>query len=146
MNIAQFLDALARTPHIEVIEAFLPNPSSGKDPKRGLRRRRLLPLAMHQPGKTLLDHLHHHRRIASLQLAHQQVEVLGHDHVTVNHELIPAPRLFQHLEKQVAATGCAQFGLTTVTTAGNKMQDVVAVKAVQPRLPCDISLLRKRRE
>jgi hypothetical protein len=95
MNIAQFLDALARAPYVKVIEAFLLNPSSGKRPQGGLRRRRLLPPAMHQPGKTLLDHLHHHRRIASLRLADQKVEVLGHDDVTVNHELIPAPRLFQ---------------------------------------------------
>ena len=55
------------------------------------------------PGKTQLQGLHDNRRSSTLRLADQQMEMLGHDHVTENYENIAFADLFQNSEKQIAS-------------------------------------------
>jgi hypothetical protein len=55
------------------------------------------------PRKAELQGLHHHRRRAALRLADQQMKVLGHDHVSENHNAVALPHLFQHGEQQIAS-------------------------------------------
>jgi len=72
--------------------------------------------------EALLHHLPHHRGIAHLRLAHQQVDMLGHHHVADHGEAIVTPGLLQNLQQQVAPPRRAQPGMAVVTTASNEVQ------------------------
>jgi hypothetical protein len=64
-------------------------------PKRALLRAgTTLP---HQARETLFHHFHHHRPVAPLGLADQQMDVFGHNHVPNYGEAISAARLLQDL-------------------------------------------------
>jgi len=59
--------------------------------------------------------------------------MLGHDHVTNDHEMIATPDLFEYLQKQIAILPGAKQGEPVVTTGGDKVQlssSVVAVESV----------------
>ena len=62
--------------------------------------------------------------------ADEEVDVLGHDHVSDDRELIALAHLFEHGEKQVATLRCAEQGMASIATAGNKMQVSGAVKTL----------------
>jgi len=59
------------------------------------------------------------------------MEVLRHDDKSVDHEAVLLARLFQDAQNKVAAFGRAQLRLAMVATAGDEMQIVVAVIAIQ---------------
>jgi len=59
------------------------------------------------------------------------MEVLGHDDISVDHEAELPAGLFQDAQEQVAAFGPVQLRLAMVATAGDEMQIVVAVIAMQ---------------
>jgi hypothetical protein len=59
------------------------------------------------------------------------MKVLGHDDVSVDHEAVLLARGFQDVQEKVAAFGRAQLRLAVVATAGDEMQIVVAVIAMQ---------------
>src|SRR5271157_222292 len=151
MNVAQLLDPLARAPHIEVIETLLPDRGRDTSRQRRLCQRPLAPALVHLTREALLDHLHHNRGVALLRLTHQQVEVFGHDHVAVDYKLVLLPRLFQYPQKQIAAPSAAQLRLAAIATAGDEVQVMAAVEALQsrghdrritvyPRFGCDVGL------
>jgi len=57
------------------------------------------------------------------------MKVLRHNHVSDNDELIFFSHLFQRPEKKVAPIDGSEQCLTTITTASDEMQLVVAVIA-----------------
>ena len=103
MHVPQLLNPLASAPHIEVIEAPLPDVLGFRPEQCSLAS---LPVfsspAQHPPGKALLDGLHHLRGIAFLRFADQQVYVVRHDYISYDDEPISLPDILQHAHKQVA--------------------------------------------
>ena len=64
-----------------------------------------------------------------LGLADQQVDVVGHHHIT--DEEIALPHLFQNLQEQVAVEGFSEPRLAMVTTASQKVEIIASVIALQ---------------
>jgi len=56
------------------------------------------------------------------RFADEEVDVLVHDHVSDNNELIALAHLFEHGEKLVATFLCSEQGTALITTAGNEVQ------------------------
>ena len=103
VHIAQLLDLLAGAPYVEIIETHLLNRFPDLLPQDTLFDRSLLSLPVHLSRETLLDHLHHHRRVTHLGLRDEQMKVLRHDHISVDDKAVLAARLFQDFQKYVAA-------------------------------------------
>src|SRR6185312_7396196 len=97
MHVAQFLDLLAPGPHVEVIEAGLPDvsPRVLVFPPQGWLRL-AFPLAQcpqHTPGEALLDHLQDGGGSTSFWFADQNGEVFRHHHVTDHDKIVALPGL-----------------------------------------------------
>jgi hypothetical protein len=69
----------------------------------------------------LLGGLQHHRWIATLRLAEQQVHMLGHHHVAYYHKVIALSHLLHHLKKQVAILVLAEQSTALVTAGSDKV-------------------------
>jgi hypothetical protein len=74
------------------------------------------------PGEALFERLHHHRGIAALGLAEQQINVLGHDHVANHHEAVTTPHLFHDFEKQITILWRAEQWASLVAAGRNKVK------------------------
>ena len=88
------------------------------------------PLRQKPSRKSKFKSLHHGRRGLYLRFADQEVNVLGHDHVTDDHELIAPAHLLQHSEQQVTTARRAEQRLPAITTAGDEMKVSGAVVAL----------------
>jgi len=80
------------------------------------------------PRKAEFESLDHGRGSPFSRFADRQVNVLGHDHVSNDDELIALANLFEHGKKQVATFLCFEEGTALMTTAGNKVKVSGAVK------------------
>jgi hypothetical protein len=127
VQVAQLLDQLALTPHIEVIIALLPErAASGKRPQ----------LTPH----VLLEHLNRQRQLAPLGLADQQVHVLGHDHVSAHVEPVPLPNPLQRPFEDPTRLRRSQQGSAMVATEGDEVQKARLLKPLQsPGHDCRMS-------
>jgi hypothetical protein len=126
MHIAQLFDALALAPHVEVVEALLPYRVGSRIPERGLGGGRFA-AQVQLTGEALFHDLHDDRGIADFGLGDEQVKVLGHEDVSVNHEAVLAAGLFEDFQEEVAAAGGVELGLAAVTTASDEMQVAGAI-------------------
>src|SRR5579863_4196808 len=54
-------------------------------------------------------------------LTDEKVNVLGHDHISINLHFKTDPRSFQTLEKQIVDTRRRKIGFTTIATESKKM-------------------------
>src|SRR6476620_11150388 len=75
--------------------------------------------------------MHHGGRRAPFRLADQEVNVIGHHHVSDHYEAVPLPDVLQNLQEQIAPPRAAQPWLPMITTACEKMQVPVAVIALE---------------
>ncbi|SRR5579871_1251202 len=93
MHIPQLLYTLALAPDIKIVEPFLPYVWLFLRPQLQLGRTSSLS-PQYSACEALLHHLHHRRGRAFRRFADQQMNVLGHHHVTHHHEAIApmAPR------------------------------------------------------
>src|SRR5512143_859184 len=133
MHIPQLLDPLALAPHVEIVKPRLP------DMHRPCVPERILPLitCLTRPSQyplreTLFYDLHDFGWVPHLRFADQEVKVLGHDHITEDHEAIPFAGLLEDAQEQVATQCSAEPGLPAVTAAGDEMEVSGAVISVQP--------------
>src|SRR5216684_2014166 len=132
MHVAQFLEAFVFGPHVEVVEAFLPDVLRGVVEQAGLGWVASSPrLSQYAARKAKFERLHYCRRSLYLRFADQEVNVLGHDHVTDDHELIARAHLLQHSEQQVATVRRAEQRLLPITTTSDEMQVSSGVEAFQ---------------
>jgi hypothetical protein len=97
VHIVEFLSAFVSIPDREVIEA--PEPEVVPTPRtpRGVGQPAPVTNSLQALRETLLDCLNHGRWIATLGLAHQQVNMLRHDYVTHHNEMIKTPHALQGL-------------------------------------------------
>ena len=65
------------------------------------------------------------------RFADQQMNMIWHHYVSHHHEAIALARLLEDPQKQIAPTGSTQPRLPVITTAGEKMQMLVAVVSLQ---------------
>ena len=127
VHVAQLLDALSFTPHVEVIETFLPHRVGDRIPECGLGGDCGFAATVQLAREALLDDLHDHRGVAEFGLGDEPVEVFGHEDVSVDHEAVFAAGLFEDLEEEVAPPGGVELGLATVATASDEVQVLGAV-------------------
>ena len=59
-------------------------------------------------------------------------KLLGHEHVSVNYKAVLAACFFQDSQEKIATFGAAELGPAAVATAGDKMQILGAIIAMQP--------------
>jgi hypothetical protein len=132
MHIPQLLRSFTLRVNIKIVEAWLPHWHGS-----GLLMQTLILLVAsatwhNSLGKTLLHALHYRGRISDLRLAHQQVEMLWHYHVTQYHEAMLVPHLFENPQEQIALPICAEPALSLVTAASNVMQVSASVVSLEP--------------
>jgi len=107
MHVAEFLDAFVFGPYVEVIEPFLPDvlrgmgmPHFSRFSRSGIvAHSESLRIRDYAARKSKFESLHHGRRSFYLRFADQKVNVLGHDHVTDDDELIAPAHLLQHSQQ-----------------------------------------------
>jgi hypothetical protein len=59
------------------------------------------------------------------------MDVVGHNHISNHHEIVPLPHSFENFDQQIAALAAAQPGLPVITTAGNEMQMIASIVAFE---------------
>lgn len=130
VHIMELLDSLLQAPHIKVIEPSLPEAR-----QRGvalLKIQRQLPsirlaLSAQAARDALLQHLNHSRRRSSGRLTDEQVDMLGHNHVTHQREAETFPYLVQDLDEDGSGAGRAQQWQATITRERNEVQMAVPI-------------------
>jgi hypothetical protein len=56
----------------------------------------------------LFKNLHYSGRIAGFGLTNKKVEMLGHDNIAHNDEIVSTPDLFEGFQKEIATAGASQ--------------------------------------
>ena len=133
MNVSQLLNALALRPHIKVVETCLPETirvprsrkigetwgtpygESSRFPNGDARFKQT-------PPKCDLDPLNYGREIPPLRFADKQMEVLRHDNITENDEMISAARRFQNSQEKITTAGITEEWPTLIATRCNEVQ------------------------
>jgi len=106
MHVVEFLDELRLTPHVEIVEARLPEMGQGivGVPER---KSELLGggffawFGAQSPRHALFQDLHDAGRSALGRLADEQVNVVGHDDVTDDRQLVAVAHLAENFHKQI---------------------------------------------
>ncbi len=138
MHIPEFLHALLRRPYVEVPfvevkEARLPERSVLGLVSKQIALARVPPFALGQQsaGRALFQDLHHRGGISNPRLGDEQVNLFRHDDISDDHEPVALARLFQNREEAVAAARGAQKRQSPGAGAGDKVQVMSAVSAMQ---------------
>jgi hypothetical protein len=85
---------------------------------------------VHLFRKGLFDDLHDNRWIAHFGLGDEQMKVFGHNHVSVDEAKLRTC-FFQYVEEPISTFRCTQNGLTPVAAAGDEMQVLCTVVAME---------------
>jgi hypothetical protein len=59
------------------------------------------------------------------------MDMLGHDYVSDNYELMTPANPLHNFEEEIARAGCGEKGTALITTRGNKVRVSSPVEAVQ---------------
>ena len=81
VHVLEFLDCLVMVPDIEIIIPSLPEVG--------------LSLQLQLPRGLLLQHLQGHGQLFDRRLADQQMHMLGHEHISRNHQAVASAHLLQ---------------------------------------------------
>jgi hypothetical protein len=118
VDVTEFLNKLVLAPDIEVIVASLPEWIRGPQG---------------QPARySLLQRLHGLSQVAMLRFVHQQVNVLGHNRVSVNAESVVLSNAFQRRDEYRASLRTQEMWTPVITTKGQEVNLPRFVKASQP--------------
>jgi hypothetical protein len=97
-------------------------------------------------AKLAVQNLHHRRRSSSPRLAHQQMNVFRHHHVTDQRKVVPFPNLSQNPKKKTARPLGLQKRIAPIATAGDEVQVTQSVAAFETMFHSKARTLRKRCE
>jgi len=117
VDVAQLLDAFGLAPDVEVVVT--------REPERST-----LELAQ-LPSHVLLEHLHGDREFRPLRLGYEQVNVLGHDHISCDVESVPLACIFQSLFEDVPGAGSIQASLAVAATESDEVKTARFLKAFE---------------
>ena len=133
VDVSQLLDVLLGSPYIEVVIPFLPKVMRTSK-MLGAPHNRLLVVWVFlcgrpntaaeidlSPRDRLFESFDRRGQRASFRLAHQQVNVLGHDDITVNEEPVLRRRFFKSLLEHLRCAVLHQKRLAAVATEGDEM-------------------------
>src|SRR5258708_7009548 len=130
MDILQLLNLLFFAPDDKIIKAALPDLSCFKSflPQTALGRHfTAAPVRKHSAGKSLLQYLHDRGWSSTIRFADQQMNVLGHDHVSDDDETAAHAHLLQDFEKQIPPADGPQQRSLVITARGDEVQVSFAV-------------------
>ena len=104
VHVVKFFDELGLTPHVKIVEAWLPEARQRADrlPERKcklLREYLFARLAAESSRDALLQDLQNEGRAALYRFADKQVNVIGHDDVAGQDETVAVPHLAENLYK-----------------------------------------------
>ncbi len=123
MHVVQLLDPLVLGPNIEVIKPLLPDVLWDSVQQRGLRRIASTLRLYHDASReSKLKRLHYDRGVPLLRFTDQKMNVLGHDHITDNDELVALAHPLQHGQEHIATARRGEKRLSPITAAGDEMQ------------------------
>jgi len=136
VHVVKLLDELGLTPDIEIVKARLPE--LGKQavglPKWKLQllgRYSFARLAAKPPRYALLQDLHEGGGSACCWLADEQVDVIGHEHVTCQGKAVAVAHLAQNFDEQIFGVSRGKQGQPPVATARDEVQVAQSIAAVQ---------------
>jgi len=127
MNVSKFFHELRFIPNIEIVVALLPE---------------MLSLADQSPRYSLFQRLYRVGESLLARLAEQQVNVFGHDHITVDAKFETEAHPLQRGLKNLPGDGCRERGTTMVTAEGHEVSLPGRVKSFQS--PRHEASLRRR--
>jgi hypothetical protein len=124
MHIPQLLHTFFRGPHVEVVEASLPErPRLQLIAKESvLSRVSALAFRQQSAGGALLQNLHHRGRVSDLRLTDEQMKMFGHHDLAHNYEPVALADLRESKERHHS---CEQISRRAI--AGNRARDKVQV-------------------
>jgi hypothetical protein len=135
MYVFQFLSHFLAAPHVEVVEASLPERPFFRcgrcKGQRQLPRYSLPSSSAQRPRNLLFEHLQHFRWRAFPRFAHQQVHMFRHHHITDQPKTVTGAYFVKDSHESVAHTPRPQMWMAPVTTESNKMQ--VAISVISPK-------------
>jgi hypothetical protein len=82
-------------------------------------------------GEGLFQGGQHQRRISTLRLGEEKMDMLRHDYVTGNYKLMALADLSHNFEEEIARAGCAEKGTALIATCSNKVRVSSAIIAAQ---------------
>jgi len=82
-------------------------------------------------GEGLFQGGQHQRRISTLRLGEEKMDMLGHDHVTNDYKLMTLADLLHDVKEEIPSAGRAEKWTALITTCGNKVRVSSPVRAVQ---------------
>ncbi len=154
MHILEFLHSFLLTPHIEIVKPALPEVkltgmSWFLQPRQESHLSRLpgCPTVAaarvgdsfcfsqspkNLPRNLLLEHLHDRGGISDFRFTYKQMKVLRHDHVANQSKSVVFPNLAQGLNKQGTMQRIPERWLAKKATAGDEVQVIEIVVAVEP--------------
>src|SRR5579864_4358364 len=138
VNVAQLLDAFVLGRDDKVVKAALPDVTGAEG---GVPETCLsivlsgTPAAEKTAGEALLQSLHDDRRVGAFGFTDKQMDVLRHDDVSDQDELVAAADLLEHTQKEVAVARTAQQWLTLVAAGSDEVEIAGSVVAAQTRRP-----------
>ncbi len=130
MHVFEFFNPLLETPHVEVEESPLPETRqqaflTGQGQFQLSRRN---PLPPPQAARdALLQYLHHCRWRSPGRFANQQMDVLGHDHISHQRHAAAIAHLVENPNKGILRPGRTQQRQSPVTTERDEVQISTAV-------------------
>src|SRR5581483_6773064 len=83
-------------------------------------------------GYALLQRLDCHRQILPSGLPHQQMDMLRHNHISNDHQLIFLANSFQRTQKKITSCRQSQEWQATVTTESDEMKVTSAIETFEP--------------
>src|SRR6267378_2616461 len=135
MPVVQFLLQFLLAPHIEVIEAALPESRSVRlrwsKAQSELHCRRFSRALSQSPGDSLLEHLQDFRGITPLGFTKEQMNMLRHDYIPDELDVMPRADLVQNFHKMVTSPRRAEQRTTTIATEGNEMNIAAPIETLQ---------------
>ena len=79
----------------------------------------------------LFENLHGHCKISLRGFGNEEMEVLRHDYIPPDNELVFLSDFFEDFEKQITTTGGGEKRLTMITTAGDEVFVAAGMKPLQ---------------
>ena len=125
MHVVEFFNSLLQTPDIEVVKPPLPKPrlrifATFKAQIQLSSIRSLFPAQA--PGDALFQNLNHRRGRSSCRLANEQMDVLGHHHISDKREAEAVSDLAENLNESIPSASRAQERHAPVTTERDEMK------------------------
>jgi len=117
VDVLEFLDALLGSPDVEVVITGLPEASV---------------VTVESLGDGLLQRLDCAGESGPFGLSDEQVNVLGHDHISDHMEAVAATGLFERALEGFFGVRCVEEGLPTITAKGDEVEISALLETDKP--------------